>query len=85
MIRARLEALLAVAFGVLAVVTFFFPTWIESLSGLEPDGGSGETEWWLVAVLGVCAVLTSLLARRDRRVALARRATPPMQAGPSEV
>jgi hypothetical protein len=79
MIRARLEALLAVAFGFLAVVTFFFPTWIESLSGLEPDGDSGETEWWLVAVFGVCALLVSLLARRDRRIALARRAAPPMR------
>jgi hypothetical protein len=74
--RARAEMLLAGVVGALAVATWFWPTWLESLTGLEPDAGSGETEWWLVAVFGVCAVAFSLLARRDYRIAVANRARP---------
>jgi LPXTG-motif cell wall-anchored protein len=27
--------------------------------------GTGESEWWLVAVFGLLAVIAALLARRD--------------------
>ena len=67
MIRARLELILAVLFGVAAAATIIWPTWLESLTGLEPDGGSGEAEWWLVILLGATAVMVGLLARRDFR------------------
>lgn len=65
--RARLEAGLAALFALAAIATMIWPTWIENLSGLEPDNGSGEAEWWLVILLGLAAVVAGLLARRDFR------------------
>lgn len=67
MMRARLELVLAILCGVAAIATAIWPTWIETLTRLEPDGGSGGTEWWLVAVLGLAALTAALLARRDLR------------------
>lgn len=69
MIRARLEAVLAALFAIAAAATAIWPTWIEDLTGLEPDKGTGETEWWLVVVLGAAALAAGMLARRDLRAA----------------
>jgi len=69
MIRARIETFVAVLFAVAMVATAIWPTWIEDLTGLEPDQGTGETEWWLVIVLGAAALSAALLARRDLRSA----------------
>jgi hypothetical protein len=69
MIRARIELILAALFAAGAVATIIWPTWIESLTGLEPDKGTGEAEWWLVALLGVAALGAAVLARRDLRAA----------------
>jgi len=69
MLKARIETCLAVVAGTLAVATLFWPTWIETLFGVEPDGGSGEAEWLIVAVLALVAVMLGLLARRHYRVA----------------
>jgi hypothetical protein len=69
MIRARIELVLAALFALGALATLIWPTWIESLTRLEPDNGSGEAEWWLVALLGLAALVAGLLARRDLRVA----------------
>jgi hypothetical protein len=66
-LRARIEAVLAVACGILAAITLVWPTWIEKITGLEPDAGTGETEWGLVVVLGAFAVVAALLAGRDFR------------------
>jgi hypothetical protein len=74
MIKARIESVLAAIAAVLAVVTALWPTWIESLLGVEPDGGSGELEWLVVAALAAAAVVLALLARRDLRIA--RRSLP---------
>ena len=67
MIRARLELLLAGVFGLAAIATIIWPTWIENLTGADPDQGSGEAEWWLVILLGSAAVVAALLARRGLR------------------
>jgi len=69
MLRARIEAGLAIVAGALAVVTAIWPTWIESVFEVEPDGGGGEAEWWIVVVLAVVAASLALLARRDHRSA----------------
>jgi hypothetical protein len=45
------EAAAAVASGLLAVVTVIWPDWIERGFGIEPDQGSGELEWLIVAVV----------------------------------
>ena len=69
MVRPRLEAALCALFSVLTVMTAIWPTWIEEITGLEPDGGSGGTEWGFVLVLGVLAIGFGLLARRHHRLA----------------
>jgi hypothetical protein len=72
MLRSRLETVLAMTLAVLAVVTLFWPRWIEGLTGLEPDAGSGEAEWGIVVLFAVLALAAGLLARRDYRLAKRR-------------
>jgi len=67
MLKARIETSLALIAGVLAAVTLIWPTWIETLFGVEPDAGNGEAEWSIVVVLALVAVASGLLARRDYR------------------
>ena len=69
MLKARFETVLAVLAATLAVVTLVWPTWIEGVFGVEPDGGNGGAEWWLVVVLAVVALTSAILARRDYRLA----------------
>ena len=69
--RARVESVLAMLRSYFAVVTAVWPTWIESLFEVSPDAGTGESEWWVVAVFLVVAVVAAVLARRDRRAARA--------------
>ena len=72
MFRARLEAVLAVLFAVAAVSAAIWPTWIEGLTKFEPDGGSGEAEWWVVVLLGAMALTSAVFARRHYRAFGAR-------------
>ena len=65
MLKARIESVLAVVAGLLAVVTLFWPTWIESLFHASPDAGGGEAEWAVVLVFALIAVVSGLMARRD--------------------
>ena len=67
MIRARIELGLAAVFAVLTAVTLVWPTWIESLTGLEPDRGSGEAEWWIVVVLAAVSATSAIAARIEWR------------------
>jgi hypothetical protein len=76
-LRARIEVVLAIVFAALTAATFLRPTWIESVSGLEPDGGSGESEWWIVVIFAVVTVGSALLALRDYRIAAGRQAADP--------
>jgi UDP-N-acetylmuramyl pentapeptide phosphotransferase/UDP-N-acetylglucosamine-1-phosphate transferase len=64
-IRALIELGLAAVFAVLTAVTLVWPTWIEGLTGLEPDRGSGETEWWIVVLFGLATIGLGLLGGRD--------------------
>jgi hypothetical protein len=65
--RMRIEILLAVISAVLSLATLVFPTWIEAVTGFEPDAGGGELEWVVALGFGFLAVVLALLARRDRR------------------
>ncbi len=67
MTRVRVEIVLAVVFGVLAVVTAIWPTWIEAIFEESPDAGSGALEWAIVGTFGLLAVAAVVLARRDSR------------------
>lgn len=68
----RVEAALAVATGLLGVVTIVWPDWIEVTSGWDPDKHDGSLEWAIVAVLVLISLSLALLARRDLRLASAR-------------
>ena len=64
------ESVLAIATGILAVVTAVVPDWIEVVFRVDPDAGSGALEWLVVAALTV-ACLGSALAARQTRARLA--------------
>jgi len=65
----RLEYVLAGIFAVLTVLTGVWPTWIESLLGAAPDGGSGAGERGVALLFGMGALAAALVARRGRRSA----------------
>ena len=72
MIRTQLETAVSVISGGLALLTVISPSWIEELTGLEPDDGTGVIEWLFVAAFAAIAVALGLLARRDYLLARAR-------------
>ena len=57
--RFWLESVLGAITGVVAVVTLFWPDWIETIAGVDPDKGNGSAEWLVVVIL---LVVTSVLA-----------------------
>lgn len=65
--RRRVEMALAVISAVLGIATMLFPEWIEELTGLDPDAGSGALEWIITGAFLVAALISALLARRDTR------------------
>ena len=60
------EVLLAAAAAVLAVATAIRPDWIEELTGLDPDAGSGSAEWAVTLALALAAVALAVGARFTR-------------------
>jgi hypothetical protein len=74
--RLRIEFGLAVASAALFAVTLVFPDWIEALTGLDPDAGSGAAELVVSTILLLGSASAATLARRDhRRLAIARPST----------
>jgi hypothetical protein len=65
--RLRIECSLAVATATLFAVTLVFPDWIETLTGLDPDAGSGAVELLVSSVLLIGSLWAAMLARRDHR------------------
>jgi hypothetical protein len=65
--RFWLETGLAGIALLLGVVTVVEPAWIEALTGLDPDSGSGALEWLLVAVLFAVAAVSAVLAHAEWR------------------
>jgi hypothetical protein len=65
--RLRIEVVLAAVSTMLGVLTLVSLQWIEELTGLEPDAGSGALEWAVTGVFLVAAVASAMLARRDYR------------------
>jgi hypothetical protein len=67
---ARIQLTLAAFFAVLTVLAVAVPMWIEEVSGLSPDGGSGEAELWLAIPFGVgCLAFGALTWHSRRRLA----------------
>jgi hypothetical protein len=66
-IRANfwIQATLASASALAAVVVLFRRDWVEAIVPLSPDSHSGAFEWELVVVLGCATALFATLARRE--------------------
>lgn len=62
-----IELALAVASGLLGLLTLVWRDWIEGVFGWDPDHHSGSLEWLLVAVLLIAAVALGALARHGWR------------------
>jgi divalent metal cation (Fe/Co/Zn/Cd) transporter len=70
--RVVVPASLGVLAAVAAVAALVAREWIENLLSWSPDGGSGELELALPAVLLVASLISAILARwqwRKRRAA----------------
>jgi hypothetical protein len=63
--RLWVEVAAAVFAGPLAVLTLFWPDWIETVFRVDPDQGSGALEWAVVVGLAVVAMVASFMARRE--------------------
>jgi hypothetical protein len=66
-VRVRAEMALSVLAAALGAVTIVRRDWLEVVFGVDPDGGSGETEWLIVAACFALSVVLVWLARRDAR------------------
>jgi hypothetical protein len=72
--RFWLESLLAVAAGVLAILTLIQRDWIELIFGVDPDNHSGSLEWLIVIALLAASGISTLFALYEwRRVSGATR------------
>ena len=56
------SALFVLAVLAATVAWIIDPQWIENLEK-SPDGGSGESEWWIAVVFAVLAAVSLLVAR----------------------
>lgn len=66
-VRLTIEVVLGLASLGLAFLTGVNREWIEELTGLEPDAGSGALEWGIVFALALAAIVLGALAVRDGR------------------
>jgi hypothetical protein len=63
----------ATAAGILGVITLFWPDWIETVSGWDPDQHDGSVEWMIAAALLIISAAMFAIARIEwRRTAAAR-------------
>lgn len=65
--RARIETALATVSAALVILTLALPEWIELLTGLDPDAGSGALELAVTGTLLVVTIGFTLVARGNRR------------------
>jgi hypothetical protein len=66
-LRISIEVVLFLASAVLFVATLVEPEWIEMLTGLEPDEGSGSLELAIAAATGVAAIVFGAMSGYDLR------------------
>jgi hypothetical protein len=62
------EAVLAVATGLLAILTVFWHDWIEVLTGSDPDHHNGSLEVVIILAVALVSVFCGLSARRSWRL-----------------
>jgi hypothetical protein len=71
-LRLWIEASLATSSASLCLLTYIWPSWLEAVLHLDPDGGSGAVEWLVVAGL-LTATATFALRARTEWLRLARK------------
>jgi hypothetical protein len=69
--RFWFEPVLALVSLAALVLTLISRSWIETLTGLDPDSGSGATEWGIVAALMAVTISAVVMARVELKRALA--------------
>jgi hypothetical protein len=62
-----IELLLSIIGAFLTALTIVWPDWVEGLFGVDPDGGSGSSEWGITLVFIVVTVMLAAWARRTWR------------------
>lgn len=71
--RFWFESALALVSLAALVLTLISKSWIETVTGLDPDGGSGAAEWAVVVALTAVTISTVVLARVELKRAAASR------------
>jgi hypothetical protein len=74
--RIGVETAIALAAGVLGVLTIFWRDWIEALTGWDPDHHNGSVEWLIVAALLAVSAVLGVAARRHWHLRAAVGGTP---------
>lgn len=69
--RYWVEASLVTLTSILFVVTLVTPEWIETIFGVDPDGGDGSLEVAILGGLLLVTVASAILARAEWRRAVA--------------
>jgi len=62
-----LETVMAIATGILFVITLVQRDWIEIVFGVDPDQGNGSLEWLIVGALLVVSITLFTLASYEWR------------------
>jgi hypothetical protein len=70
--RFWFEAVMALVSLICCVVTVLVPTWIETVLGVDPDGGNGAMEWTVVVLATAVTFAASAAAYREVRAAASR-------------
>ena len=65
--RARMQLAFALVSAALTVLAAIIPRWIEELTGLNPDGGSGLLEWGLAVLFAAASIGFGIGSFRTRR------------------
>lgn len=68
----QIEIALAVVSATLFALTLVHPPWIEVLTGVKPDAGTGSTEFLIAGAFLLMSVALGGLARRTYRRLAAR-------------
>lgn len=69
--RFWFESALALVSLAALVITLISKSWIETLTGLDPDGGSGAAEWAVAVALTAVTISALAIARVELKRASA--------------
>ena len=68
-LRPRLEAITAIVSAIAVALTLISPTWIEGLTGIDPDRHNGVAEWLIVAIQFLITITMMMQAKKHWRPA----------------